>query len=147
MKASVYFADDQTKTAFLALASSTAEEREIHMLLNGAFDALALDAFCGIQVPKRLIPKAYLAKYGIDNLWKFNFFKNWRLMYTVVGNGTTVIALILEWLSQGIRAKVRVLAGSSLNRVFGNAAAQEDICFIRNFPDDGIVHDHGNGIG
>ena len=75
-----------------------AEDREIHDLLNGAFDQIALDAFCGIQVPKRLIPFSYRTKYGIDNLWKYNFHKNWRLMYTIVGDGETVIALIIEWL-------------------------------------------------
>ena len=97
MKASVFFVDDQIKNSFLALGSSKAEDQEIHNLLNAAFDAIASNAFCGIQVPKRRIPKAYFVKYGIDNLWKFNFHKNWRLMYTVVSNGTTVIALIIEW--------------------------------------------------
>jgi len=57
-----------------------------------------MDPFCGIQVPKRLIPKLYMSKYGFDNLWKFNFHKNWRLMYSVAGDGTQVVALILEWL-------------------------------------------------
>ena len=65
---------------------------------NEAFDALALDAFCGIQIPKRLIPKSYITRYRIDNLWKYNFHKNWRLMYSVAGDGKNVIALILEWL-------------------------------------------------
>jgi hypothetical protein len=23
----------------------------------------------------------YITKYGIENLWKYNFLKNWRLMY------------------------------------------------------------------
>jgi hypothetical protein len=39
--------------------------------------------FCGIAIPKRLIPKIYKRKYGINNLWKYN----------LPG------ALILEWLS------------------------------------------------
>ena len=98
MKASVFFADDRIKESFLALASSTAENAVIYRGLNEAFDALALDAFCGIQIPKRLIPKAYIVRYGIDNLWKYNFHKNWRLMYSVAGDGTNVIVLILEWL-------------------------------------------------
>jgi len=98
MKASVYFIDDDAKQAFLALASGRAGDQDIHGLLNEAFDRIAADAFCGTQVPKRLIPKTYVAKYGIDNLWKYNLKRNWRLMYTVAGDGTTVIALIIEWL-------------------------------------------------
>lgn len=98
MKASVFFADNRIKESFLALASSKAEDAEISRGLNEAFDALARDAFSGIQVPKRLIPRSYITRYGIDNLWKYNFHKNWRLMYSVGGDGENVIALILEWL-------------------------------------------------
>jgi len=98
MRAAVFFADDRIKESFLALTASTAEDAEIYRCLNEAFDALALNAFCGIQVPKRLIPKSYITKYRIDNLWKYNFHKNWRLMYSVAGDGKTVVALILEWL-------------------------------------------------
>jgi len=99
MKSALYFADDQVKDAFFMLQSGRVEEREIFNQLNSAFDMISLDPFCGIQVPKRLIPKIYITKYGIDNLWKFNFHKNWRLMYSVAGDGTKVVTLVLEWLS------------------------------------------------
>jgi len=98
MKSALYFADDQISDAFFKLQSGRAEEKEIFDQLNTAFDMIAMDPFCGIQVPKRLIPKMYLTKFGIDNLWKLNFHKNWRLMYSVVGDGTQVVALVLEWL-------------------------------------------------
>jgi hypothetical protein len=93
-----YFADDQVRELFLNLQSGRAEEKEIFYLLNTVFDTLAMDPFCGIQIPKRQIPKIYLTKYGIDNLWKYNFHKNWRLMYSVAGNGTQLITLVPEWL-------------------------------------------------
>jgi len=38
------------------------------------------NAFCGIQISKRLIPEAY-AKKGIKNLWKYDLPRGWRLMY------------------------------------------------------------------
>jgi hypothetical protein len=98
MKSALYFADDQVRDAFFMLQSGRAEEREIFNQLNSAFDMISLDPFCGIQVPKRLIPKIYITKYGIDNLWKLNFHKNWRLMYSVAGDGTLVVTLVLEWL-------------------------------------------------
>lgn len=98
MKASVCFFDDRIKTAFLAQITSTEEDRRIHAHLNAAFDTIARDAFCGIQIPKRQIPKTYLARYGIDNLWKLNFHKSWRQMYSVASDGDNVIALIIEWL-------------------------------------------------
>jgi hypothetical protein len=98
MKSALFFADEQVRQAFSVLPSGRAEEKEIHHQLNLVFDTLAADPFCGIQVPKRLIPKVYLTKYGIDNLWKYNFHKNWRLMYSVAGDGTQLVTLILEWL-------------------------------------------------
>jgi hypothetical protein len=97
MKAALFFIDEQTRQAFSGLNSGKAEEKELFRELKTAFDAIALDAFCGIQVPKRLTPKSY-SHYGIDNLWKYNFHKSWRLMYTVAGDGENVIALIIEWL-------------------------------------------------
>jgi len=99
MKSALYFADDQVRHAFFMLQSGRAEEKEIFNQLNTAFDMIAIDPFCGIQVPKRLIPKVYITKYGIDNLWKFNFHKNWRLLYSVASDGTQVVTLVLEWLS------------------------------------------------
>lgn len=98
MKAAIYFFDNKVKQSFFLLQSGTTEEKTIFNQLNAAFDIIAPDPFCGIQIPKRLIPKTYLAQYRVDNLWKYNFHKNWRLMYTVASNGTTVIALIIEWL-------------------------------------------------
>jgi hypothetical protein len=98
MKAALYFIDEHTRQAFSALASGKAEETYLSRELKIAFDAIAVDAFCGIQVPKQRIPKSYLSKYGIDNLWKYNFHKSWRLMYTVAGDGQNLLALIIEWL-------------------------------------------------
>ncbi len=98
MKSALYFADDQVSDAFFKLQYGRVEEKEIFNQLNTAFDMIAMNPFCGIQVPKRLIPKVYITKYGIDNLWKFNFHKNWRLMYSVAGDGTHVVTLVLEWL-------------------------------------------------
>jgi hypothetical protein len=66
---------------FLRSSREWQKEKEIFNQLNAAFDMIVMDPFCGIQVPKRLIPNVYITKYGIDNLWKYNFLKKWRLMY------------------------------------------------------------------
>jgi len=98
MKAALYFADDQVRQSFLKLQDGRAEDKKLYDQLNLVFDAIAADPFCGIQVPKRLIPKVYFTKYRIENLWKLNFQKNWRLMYSVAGDGKQVVTLVLEWL-------------------------------------------------
>lgn len=63
-----------------------------------AISDLAENAFCGIQVPKRLIPREYVRKYGVNNLWKYDLPNGWRLVYTVTAkNEVELISAILEW--------------------------------------------------
>jgi len=58
MKAKLFFADAKVKKAFEKLASSLKSEGEkIRGCLTKAFREIQQDAFCGIQIPKRLIPK------------------------------------------------------------------------------------------
>ena len=99
MKAAIYFADAKVKEAFEALkASPRTEDQELVTLLDRAIAAISANAFCGTQVPKRQIPKAYLQRNPpIKNLWKYNLSRSWRLMYTVASDGDT-IAVIIEWL-------------------------------------------------
>ena len=81
MKCRIYFADEQVREAFLALlASQDPGDRRLAELLVRALGRIAADAFCGIQVPKKLIPKDYHKKYGpLKNLWKYNLTRSWRL--------------------------------------------------------------------
>jgi Txe/YoeB family toxin of Txe-Axe toxin-antitoxin module len=66
--------------------------------ITRAIQDLKENAFSGIQVPKRLIPKEYIRKYGINNLWKYDLPKGWRLLYTVTAdNEVELISAILEW--------------------------------------------------
>jgi len=58
------------------------------------------NAFCGIQIPKRLIPKEYLKRFGsLDNLWKYNLPDAWRLIYTVKNSRVAILSVILEWIN------------------------------------------------
>ena len=66
--------------------------------MNRAFDDLVDDPFCGIQIPKKVMPRVYIRKYGIDNLWKYNLPNAWRLIYSVARDEVIVIAIILEWM-------------------------------------------------
>lgn len=66
--------------------------------ITRAIKDLKENAFSGIQLPKRLIPKEYIHKYGINNLWKYDLPKGWRLLYTITAdNEVELISAILEW--------------------------------------------------
>ena len=63
-----------------------------------AFKDIEVNAFCGVQIPTRLIPKVYLKKYTIKNLWKYNLPNVWRLLYSIENNRILVVSIILEWM-------------------------------------------------
>ena len=98
MESKIVFADKQLKDAFDKLQNSKTEDKDIYRWLNRAFDDISENAFCGIQIPKKQIPKEYLKKYEIDNLWKYDLPKAWRLLYSVTRDEIVVIAIVLEWL-------------------------------------------------
>lgn len=50
----------------------------------------------GIHIPKNRIPKEYILKYDINNLWKVNLSGAWRMIYSIKGSEIEIIALILD---------------------------------------------------
>jgi len=78
--------------------NSLSEDDFVKKSIVKAVKDLKSNAFAGIHVPKRLIPKEYIKKYGINNLWKYDMPKGWRLLYTVTSeNEVELISAILEW--------------------------------------------------
>ena len=74
------------------------EEDPIKKSIKRAIKDLQTNAFFGIQLPKRLIPKEYILKYDLKNLWKYDLPQGWRLLYTItVENEVQLISAILEW--------------------------------------------------
>jgi Txe/YoeB family toxin of Txe-Axe toxin-antitoxin module len=77
---------------------SLSEDDFIKRSIKRAVYDLKQNAFAGIQLPKRLFPKVYVQKYKINNLWKYDMPKGWRLLYTItVENEVQLISAILEW--------------------------------------------------
>ncbi len=99
MKSKVVFADERVKKAFEKLKNSKTEDKKLREWLERAFGDLEENPFCGIQIPKRLIPKEYHKRFGkLDNLWKYNLPNAWRLIYTIKGSNVIILLIILEWL-------------------------------------------------
>ena len=94
----IRFADESIKEAFYKLEKGDDSERELFKFINQALDNLEENAFCGIQIPKRLIPEEYIKKYGAKNIWKYDLPKAWRLIYSIINDEIVVVSLVLEWL-------------------------------------------------
>lgn len=59
-------------------------------------DLLKLNPEYGIHIPKDRIPKEYVVKYDVSNLWKVNLSGAWRMVYTIRGSEVEIISLILD---------------------------------------------------
>lgn len=95
----IRFADKKIRQAFGKLKDGKTEDRKLYGFLERAFNDIEEHAFCGIRIPKKLIPKEYRKKYSIDNCWKYNLPNAWRLLYSVEREEITILSIILEWLN------------------------------------------------
>ncbi len=95
-KSQVIFANEKIQKEF----DSLSENNEIKKYIGRAIEDIKQNAFCGIQVPKRLFPREYILRYGIKNLWKYDLPDGWRLVYTITTpNKVEILSVILEWFS------------------------------------------------
>jgi len=93
----IRFADKNVQDAFYKLENGDDSEKSLYKYINQALDNIEENAFCGIQIPKKLIPKEYASKYGVKNLWKYDLPKGWRLIYSIISDEVVVVSLVLEW--------------------------------------------------
>jgi len=99
MKSYIKFADEKVKKSLEKLKDSKTEDKKVYGWIVRAFEDLEENAFCGIRIPKQLIPKEYIKQYGIDNLWKYDLPRGWRLIYSVANGEICVLSIILEWMN------------------------------------------------
>ncbi|MCR4327070.1 MAG: hypothetical protein NUV46_00635 [Nanoarchaeota archaeon] len=93
---SVAFADEKIMNAWKEVEKTDSEFSK-HLLR--AKEDILKNAFCGEQIPKKLIPKEYRKKYEIDNLWKYNLPNAWRLLYSVTTpSKVEIISVVLDWM-------------------------------------------------
>ncbi len=95
LPSNIRFVDKNIQDALYKLEEGDDSKRELFKFINQALDNIEENAFCGIQIPKKLIPK----EYEVKNLWKYDLPKGWRLLYSIVSDEILVISLVLEWLN------------------------------------------------
>ena len=100
MNSRIIFGNERLKSSFEELKISKTEDKRLYIWLIRAFEDLENNAFCGIQIPKRLIPKEYEIKFGnLDNLWKYDLPNAWRLIYTIKKGDVLILSIVLEWMN------------------------------------------------
>ena len=96
MNSEVRFFDERTKRSYLKLQRGDGADRTLYGAISTALDVLENDAFSGVQIPKRIIPKRYVRR-GICNVWKYDLPNGWRLIYSVLSGERLIITLVIEW--------------------------------------------------
>ena len=99
MNSVVRFADKNIQKAFFDLEKGDFSEKQLFKIINQALENIENNVFCGIQIPKRIIPKEYEKKFGVKNLWKYDLPRGWRLVYSILDGAPIVVSLVLEWFS------------------------------------------------
>ena len=99
LPSNIKFVDEKIQKAFEQLELKKGDEKKLYDWLIRAFQDIEENAFCGIQIPKKLIPKEYLQKYNLHNLWKYNLPNAWRLLYSVEHGEIMVVSIVLEWMN------------------------------------------------
>jgi len=91
----VCFLNEETEIKLLS------ENEVIRKAIHRHIESLKENAFCGFQIPKRLIP------YDVNNLWKLNLPLVWRLLYTVASfDKDKYIVAIIDWMNHKEYAKL-----------------------------------------
>jgi len=90
----VVFANSDLENAFNSLAENSPLKKSIQKTV----DNLKRNIFCGQQIPKDRIPREYIQKYKISNLWWHPLAGNWRLVYSAVTPVSfEILAVIIEY--------------------------------------------------
>lgn len=92
-KCKIQFANENVKRAFENL-----EDTKLKHFIERAFSDIQKNPFCGIQIPKKLIPKEYIDKFNVNNVWKYNLPGAWRLIYSIAGGELIILTIVLEWM-------------------------------------------------
>ena len=95
----VEFIDKKTEASFEKLKTGKHEEKQLYEFIERAKKDLRNNPQGYTRIPNRLIPKEYIRKYGINNLWKYDLPNAWRLIYSISGDEILIVSVILEWMS------------------------------------------------
>ena len=79
-------------------AASSKIERSILNAINKKSELIKANTHYGEPIAKRLIPKEYLEKYGITNLFWVELPNFWRMLYTLAEGETKleIIAFVID---------------------------------------------------
>ena len=91
----VVFIDQELEDSFTQMS----DKDPIKKGIIRAIGFIKEDFSCGRNVKKELIPKKFIDKYHLNNLWIYDLPNGWRLLYSIASGGEIeIIAAVLDWM-------------------------------------------------
>lgn len=78
------------------MSLSSKEERIMFKAITAKLSLIGASPKYGQAIARRLIPRDYIRKYNIDNLYRVELPFFWRMLYTLRDNKIEVIAFVLD---------------------------------------------------
>jgi len=94
----LYFADKKVEETYNKLRYSSVN-KQLYKFIKRALEDIKENPECGIAISKKLIPKIYIKKYSINNLFKYDLPSGWRLFYSLEEGKIEIMAIIIEWMN------------------------------------------------
>lgn len=64
--------------------------------IKRVIEMLKDNPFAGDQVRRILMPRKYIAKYDVKNVWRIELANRWRLLYTINSENVEIINFVLD---------------------------------------------------
>jgi len=93
----VVFINPKIERQFKSLESGKYEDKKLFTYIKRAIEDLKENPGSGIKISKDIWPEKYVKEYKIDNLWKYDLPKGWRLIYTLISSEVRIFNVLLEW--------------------------------------------------
>jgi len=92
----VIFVNEDLESEFYGMS----DKDPLKKALIRAIEHLKEDSHAGRNVKKKLIPKEFIRKYNLKNIWIYNLPDAWRMIYSLTTGGELeVISVILDWMN------------------------------------------------
>jgi len=72
--------------------------KQLLISINNAIKNLKLNPHFGDLIPRKYLNSKLIERYGTDKIFRIELVGFWRLLYTLIGDETKIIAFILEYM-------------------------------------------------
>ena len=69
------------------------DEMQLLRSIKQKFEFIKANPFYGDNIPKRIIAKS---DYDVQNLWRVELSKFWRMLYTIKGDQVEIVCFVLD---------------------------------------------------